>query len=163
MTIEEVDEMDHVSFFATFGDIYEHAAWVAERAFPGRPFGSLDNLCACMRSQVEQASHEEQLALIRAHPDLGTRARVSEASASEQSSVGLAQLTPEEFEVLLRLNTAYQEKFAFPFIFAVSGSSKQAVLAALEQRLDSTAEEEFSEALRQIYRIARFRLESKIV
>src|ERR1035438_8934581 len=106
MTMEEVDQMDHVSFFATFGDIYEHSAWVAERAFPGRPFGSLDNLCACMQSQVEQASHEEQLALIRAHPDLGTRARVSEASPSEQSSAGLTQLTPEEFEVLLRLNTA---------------------------------------------------------
>lgn len=162
MTIEQVDQMDHVTFFANFGDIYEHSAWVAERAFAARPFRTLDNLCLEMQKQVEAAPHAEQLALIRAHPDLGTRARVSASSASEQSSAGLDQLTPEEYERLLRLNTAYKEKFAFPFIFAVSGRDKHAILAALEQRLLSTPEEEFAEALRQIYRIARFRLELKI-
>jgi OHCU decarboxylase len=162
MTIEQVDQMDHVTFFANFGDIYEHSAWVAERAFPARPFLTLDNLCLQMQNQVDIASHEEQLALIRAHPDLGTRARVSESSAHEQSSAGLDQLTVEEYEQLLRLNTAYKEKFEFPFIFAVSGRDKLAILAALQQRLLSAPAEEFAEALRQIYRIARFRLELKI-
>jgi OHCU decarboxylase len=162
MTIEQVDQMDHVTFFANFGDIYEHSAWVAERAFAQRPFRTFDNLCSQMQKQVEAGSQEEQLALIRAHPDLGTRARVSDSSAHEQSSAGLDELTVEEYERLLRLNTAYKEKFDFPFIFAVSGRDKQAVLAALEQRLLSTPVDEFAEALRQIYRIARFRLELKI-
>jgi OHCU decarboxylase len=163
MTMEQVDAMDQGTFVASFADIYEHSAWVAERAFKGRcPFQTLDSLCARMQGRVEAASREEQLALIRAHPDLGTRARVTESSANEQSSAGLDQLTPEEYNRLLHLNTAYKEKFAFPFIFAVKGSGMQAILAALESRLQSTPEEEFAEALRQIYRIARFRLELKI-
>ena len=98
------------------------------------------------------------MALIRSHPDLGARARVSASSAEEQSSVGLDRLTPEEYDRLLRLNTAYKQKFDFPFIFAVKGSDKHAILAALERRLHSAPEEEFAEALRQIHQIARFRL-----
>jgi len=158
MTMEEINSLTQAQFVATFAGIYEHSPWVGERAWAGRPFGTLDNLCAQMQQQVEAASREEQLALIRAHPDLGTRARVSPSSADEQSSVGLDRLTPEEYDQLLRLNTAHKQKFAFPFIFAVKGSDKHTILAALERRLRSAPEEEFGEALRQIHQIARFRL-----
>src|SRR5258708_12525737 len=60
------------------------------------------------------------------------------------------------------LNRAYREKFGFPFLYAVKGSDKAAILEALERRLNSSREIEFPEALRQVYRIARFRLESII-
>jgi OHCU decarboxylase len=159
MTIEQVDALDRDDFVGVFGEIFEHSPWVAERAWQQRPFRSLGNLCAQMRDRVDAASRGEQLALIRAHPDLGTRAKVGQSSASEQASAGLDRLTVEEYDRLVSLNTAYKQRFQFPFIFAVKGSGKHAILAALDRRLHSTPEEEFAEALRQIYRIACFRLE----
>ncbi len=133
---------------------------MAERAWQRRPFSSLDDLTAKMSAEVAAASTAEQLALLRAHPDLGTRAKVSPSSANEQAGVGLDRLTAEEFDRLLRLNQDYKDKFTFPFLYAVKGSDKNAILAALEHRLASTPDAEFHEALRQVYRIARFRLES---
>ncbi len=162
MTIQQVDLLTQEEFVRSLGAIYEHSPWLAERAWQRRPFGSLDNLVLQMRTEVNAAAYAEQLALVRAHPDLGTRARVSEASASEQSSAGLDRLTADEYDRLLRLNAQYKEKFGFPFIYAVKGSGQHAILAALDQRLKSTPEVEFAEALRQIHRIARFRLEENI-
>jgi 2-oxo-4-hydroxy-4-carboxy-5-ureidoimidazoline decarboxylase len=131
---------------------------VAERAWAGRPFASIEALLASMTSAMRAADRERQLALLRAHPDLGTRARMSDASVSEQAGAGLDRLTSAEFARLQRLNTAYREKFGFPFLFAVKGSTKHDILDALEQRLGASLDEEFAEALRQVSRIAAFRL-----
>src|SRR5207248_8925816 len=103
-----------------------------------------------------------QLALLRAHPDLGTRARISEASTGEQQGAGLDRLTKEEFDRLQRLNDQYRQTFGFPFLFAVKGSTKHDVLAALDARGRRSRDEEFAEALQQVYKIARFRLEEML-
>lgn len=113
-----------------------------------------------MNGEVAAASPEEQLALLRAHPDLGTRAKISPSSTSEQAGAGLDRLTSGEYKRLVDLNNTYREKFGFPFLYAVKGADKFAILEALERRLISNREDEFQEALRQAYRIARFRLES---
>ena len=115
-----------------------------------------------MVTQVEAASRDEQLGLLRAHPDLGTRARMSVASAGEQAGAGLNTLTSEEMQRLEMLNGIYQTQFEFPFIYAVRGATKEDILRALESRLDSSREDEFREALKQVYRIARFRLEATL-
>jgi OHCU decarboxylase len=146
-------------FVEALGWVFENSPWVAERTWAQRPFASLDDLCDKMAAEVNAASREEQLALLRAHPDLGTRARVSPVSAGEQAGAGLDRLTPDEYEKLLHLNAAYREKFGFPFLYAVKGSDKFAVFEALGRRLEAAEEEEFREALRQVFRIARFRLE----
>jgi 2-oxo-4-hydroxy-4-carboxy-5-ureidoimidazoline decarboxylase len=108
---------------------------------------------------VTEASREEQLDLLRAHPDLGTRARVSPSSTREQAGVGLDRLTQEEYDLLLELNNAWKEKFGFPFLYAVKGSDKFAIMEAMRRRLNSAPQEEFEEALRQVFRIAGYRLE----
>ena len=162
MKIEAADEMDRQHFIDALGWLFENSPWVADRAWSHRPFASLDELSAAMVAQVEAASTAEQLALLCAHPDLGTRARVSTVSADEQAGAGLDRLTPDEYRRLLQLNTAYREKFGFPFLYAVKGSNKFAILEALAVRLESTPETEFQEALRQVYKIARFRLEETI-
>src|SRR3954451_9159994 len=115
-----------------------------------------------MTAQVAAATREEQLALLRAHPDLGTRARLTDASRGEQSGAALDSLTPEEFERLTALNTAYRDRFGFPFLFAVKGSTKHDILTALESRVSANVEDEFAEALRQVYQIARFRLNGAV-
>jgi 2-oxo-4-hydroxy-4-carboxy-5-ureidoimidazoline decarboxylase len=162
VTLPEVNALDRAGFVTQIGWVFEHSPWVAARAWAKRPFRTLDALHEALTAEVEAASLDEQLALLRAHPDLGTRAKMSGASASEQSGVGLDSLTHEEFERLRRLNDAYREKFAMPFLYAVKGSTKHDILRALEGRLGSSREEEFAEALRQVSRIARFRLQELI-
>jgi len=159
MTLAELNAMDRAGFVETIGWVFEHSPWVAERAWAARPFPGLRALHAAMVAEVERAHRVAQLALLCAHPDLGARARVSPASAGEQAGAGLDRLTAEEFDRLQRLNSAYRAKFGFPFLFAVKGSTKYDILQALERRLHSTPEEELREALRQVYRIAEFRLQ----
>ena len=162
MTINQLNTLTREEFVATVGWVFEHSPWVAERAWDGRPFRDVSHLHDVMKGEVERGNREEQLALLRAHPDLGTRARMSTASSGEQSGAGLDRLTPEEYRRLQELNTAYREKFSFPFIYAVKGSSKYDILRALEKRLQSAPEQEFREALNQVYRIALFRLAEAI-
>jgi len=162
MKIADLNKMDRTAFIAAIGHVYEDTPWVAERAWSKRPFVSLSTLCDAMQAEVTNATHEEQLGLLRAHPDLGTRARIGKASTREQAGAGLDRLTPEEHSRLLRLNTDYKQKFGFPFLYAVKGSGKQQILGALEERLARTPEDEFAEALQQVFRIASFRLEDII-
>jgi OHCU decarboxylase len=159
MRIADLNALDYSAFCAAVGHVYEDTPWVAERAWSERPCASLDQLCDAMEAAVLNASREEQIALLRAHPDLGTRARIGDASTREQAGAGLDRLTPEEHSRLLRLNAEYKQKFGFPFLYAVKGSGKHQILTALESRLASTPEAEFTEALQQVFRIARFRLE----
>ena len=162
VTLDALNAMDRERFVDAVGWVFEHSPWVAERAWRSRPFASFEALHLAMSGTVAAASAEEQFALIRAHPDLGARARMSTASESEQAGAGLDRLSAAEFERLNRLNAAYREKFGFPFIYAVKGSGKREIFAALEKRLASTPEAERAIALEQIDRIAQFRLETTI-
>ena len=162
MTIAELNAYDRPEFVRTLGWIFEDSRWVAERAWDRRPFASLDELHAAMTRVVAGATEGEQLALLRAHPDLGTRARVSDASTGEQRGAGLDRLIADEFARLERLNTDYRTRFGFPFLYAVQGSTRHDVLAALAARGTRPRAEEFAEALQQVYKIARFRLEGVI-
>jgi len=159
MTLVELNAADRDGFVAAIGWVFEHSPWVAERAWNERPFPSLDALYGAMVETMLAASVSEQLALLRAHPDLGTRAKMSEASTGEQAGAGLASLTAAEFERLQLLNREYRRKFDFPFLFAVRGATRHEVMAALERRVGTDRDTEFAEALRQVARIARFRLE----
>lgn len=162
MTLLEVNACDRPRFVEKVGWVFEHSPWVAGRAWIKRPFTSLEQLHGAMAAEVTAASLEEQLSLLRAHPDLGARAALSAASAAEQAGAGLDHLTADEFERLRRLNSAYRDKFGFPFLYAVKGGTKHDILKALEARLPASREREMAEALNQVARIARFRLEELI-
>jgi 2-oxo-4-hydroxy-4-carboxy-5-ureidoimidazoline decarboxylase len=162
MTLLELNASDRDRFVATIGWVFEHSPWVAERAWERRPFASVGELHGAMVADVLAAPPDEQMALLRAHPDLGARARMSDASTGEQAGAGLDSLTPEEFARLQQLNAAYRERFGFPFLFAVKGSTKQDVLEALAGRLLKSPDDEMAEAIRQVSRIAWFRLQDVI-
>jgi OHCU decarboxylase len=162
VTIDELNALDLPAFTSALGWIFEGSPWVAERVWRLRPFDGIEQLHAAMTAAVTAATLDEQLALLHTHPDLGTRARMSEVSTGEQAAVGLDQLTVEEFDRLHRLNAAYREKFGYPFLFAVRGSDKHQILNALDSRLTRTPQQELDEALRQVYRIALFRLQGFI-
>ncbi len=162
MTLSELNTCDRNRFATTLEGVFEDSRWVAERAWARRPFATLTELHAAMVSEVTLAGHEEQLALLRAHPELGARARMSAQSEDEQSRAGLARIGVAESSRLEALNAEYRRKFQFPFLFAVKGSTSYAILAALEARLPRRADEEFEEALTQACRIAWFRLQETV-
>jgi 2-oxo-4-hydroxy-4-carboxy-5-ureidoimidazoline decarboxylase len=159
LTLGELNACDREQFVKALGWVFEDSPWVAERAWSKRPFTTLDALHAAMSAEVDAAPPDEQLAVVRAHPDLGTRVRISDVSASEQTGAGLDRLTAGEFERLQTLNGAYHRKFGFPFLLAVKGRTTHDVIAALETRLSRSRGDELSEALRQVSQIARLRLQ----
>ena len=161
-SIAQINAFSQPEFVDALGWVFEGTPWVAERAWNDRPFHTVLQLRERMVAEVAAANHDEQLALLRAHPDLGTRAAISPTSTAEQASAGLDRLTPGEHATLLDLNNAYKEKFGFPFILAVKGFGKAVILDSLEHRLESTADAEFKEALSQVFRIAGSRLEALI-
>jgi 2-oxo-4-hydroxy-4-carboxy-5-ureidoimidazoline decarboxylase len=162
ITLRELNASPVEKFVALLGAVFEHSPWVAERAAGARPFGSRAEVLEEMRAVVQRASAEEQLALIRAHPQLGARGRVrsqlTEASAQEQRRAGLDACTDEEFAHLVQLNASYVEKFSFPFILAVRGHTPDSILAALENRLNNNVTTERHAALTQIGLIGGYRL-----
>lgn len=145
--------MTRDEFLSRYGGVYEHSPWVAEACWPPP-----EDLAGAMRAVVDAAPRARKLALIRAHPELATRAKMAEASVKEQAGVGLDQCTPAEFEAFQRLNAAYNARFGFPFIYAVKGATRAEILAAFEARLRNDPETEFETAIAQIHRIAGFRL-----
>ncbi len=163
MTLDALNVLNRRSFTGSLGWVFEHSPWVAERAWAGRPFSDLRALHRAMVLEVERAAPEEQLKLLRAHPDLGARERLSQASASEQAGAGLDGLTREELDLFTEWNDSYRRKFGFPFLFAVKGSTRRDVLRALERRLSLSRDEEYAEALRQVYQIAEFRLNEYLI
>ena len=157
--------MSTADFVRRYGGIYENSPWVAEEAQSVVDDPSdIDDVAHAMADCVDNASRERQLALIRAHPDLAGRAAVAgeltAESTEEQSSAGLDQCTPEQFERFTELNEQYRVKFGFPFVMAVRGSSRDDILAAFERRLGHDYDAEFETALEQIHKIARLRLEA---
>lgn len=162
MTLSELNRTDCAHFVDAVGWVFEHSPWIAERAWARRPFRSLEALHHALEREAFHATQPEQLELLRAHPDLGTRAQMTASSTSEQTGAGLDRLSPAQFQRLQHLNTAYREKFGFPFLLAVKGSTIDQILEALERRLPQTLDEEFGEAMRQASRIARFRLETSL-
>lgn len=162
MTLADLNALGRDAFVETIGWVFEDSPWIAERVWPGRPFASTDQLHEMMAAVMYAASAERQLVLLRAHPDLGARMKMSAASTGEQAGAGLDKLAPDLFARLSQLNTAYRQKFGFPFLFAVKGSTSGEILAALEERLPRDRATEFEEALRQVASIARFRLDGII-
>ena len=166
LAIDAVNAFDAAAFIARFGDVAEDAPWVAAAAFESRPYIDREALVEAFAGAVRAGSRREQLALLRAHPDLADRAAVAgdiaEESRREQAEAGLDRLTADEFDRFRDLNSRYRERFGFPFIFAVKGATKDAILAAFEARIDNEADEERWAALANVERIVRFRIEDRV-
>ncbi|MDC9720987.1 MAG: 2-oxo-4-hydroxy-4-carboxy-5-ureidoimidazoline decarboxylase [Gammaproteobacteria bacterium] len=158
-------QMSRSAFVEHFKDLYEHSPWVAEGVFDdGIPveLDQSEQLLAAFQMVMLGSNKDQQLALIRAHPDLAGKAAVrgelTEASTSEQAGAGIGECTSAEFARFTQLNDAYKIKFGFPFIKAVKGSDRHQILAAFETRIHNDADTEFTQALTEINKIASFRM-----
>lgn len=158
-----LNDVSCAEFVSRLDGIYEHSPWVAERAFASIPFASVDALHAAMQRAMLDATREQQLALIRAHPELLGKldaAQLTESSRAEQAGAGLDRCTAAQKARMQALNQAYRAKFGFPFIVAVKGLDWAGIIERIDKRLGNTPEAELATALDEIGRIARFRLEA---
>lgn len=170
LTLEQLNAASPDEFTRLLDGTYEHSPWIAAEAAAKRPFATLAALKRALVEVVRDAGRDRQLALVRAHPELAGKAMVSKTltaeSTNEQGKAGLADCTPEEFDKLQRLNAAYNAKFGFPFMLAVrgprgTGLHRHEIIATFERRLVNHPEFEFTEALRNIHRVAEIRLNDK--
>src|SRR6185295_805353 len=93
MSLDDLNAASPAAALAMLDGIYEHSPWIAEQALEARPFKTLAQLEHAMASVARNAPREQQLALVRAHPELAGKAMVvgmlTAESRNEQSSSGL--------------------------------------------------------------------------
>lgn len=157
-SIAELNAMDRSQFTEALGEIFEQTPTIAAQAWADRPFDDVEALYQAMATVMGNLPQQQQLVLICAHPDLGSRLKMAEASVQEQAGVGLDRLSAERFAEFQTLNQQYRDRFQFPFIIAVKNHTQDSILQAFYDRLQTPLEIEFQQALREILQIARFRL-----
>ena len=166
VALGSLDAADEAAFVAALGEVYEHAAWVAQAVWRQRPFATLAALHEAMMTAVRAAPAEQRLTLIKGHPDLAGKAARAGAmtadSQAEQASAGLERLSEAEFAQFHRLNGAYREKFGIPFIICARRHGKDSILQQFERRLQNGTAEEAETALAEVFRIAALRLDQRL-
>ena len=159
--INKINKLSQSEFIKVFANIFENSIWIAEELYKQKPFINFEELSLKMLDIFENTSKKKQLIILNAHPDLADKTKISSLtpnSKKEQSNVGLDQCTEEEFKEFKNLNDKYKKKFGFPFIFAVKNKSKKEILSNFRQRVSYDISVEFSEAVKQVKKIANLRL-----
>ena len=162
-------QMEKRDFVEAYGSIFEHSPWIAEGAWAlelGPAHDTAIGLHNALARVFRSASQEARMGVLTAHPDLAGKLAAAKAltaeSTSEQASAGLDHLSDEDRAMFTQLNTDYVAKHGFPFIIAVRDHDKASILAAFEKRIDNNSAAEFSEACRQVERIALHRLKDML-
>jgi allantoate deiminase len=160
--LAHLNQLTEDEFASLCGPMFEHSSWIATRAWRARPFSSISDLHQKMTAVVDQATADEKVSLINAHPDLVGRlageGKLTAESAREQAAAGLNLMSPGESMVFGSYNRKYRDKFGFPFIICARQNKKEAILAAFPRRLNNSREEEIATALSEIFKIAQLRL-----
>jgi 2-oxo-4-hydroxy-4-carboxy-5-ureidoimidazoline decarboxylase len=164
-TLQQINQFSPAEFSSAFGAVYEHSAWIAERAFALKPmtgFASPAGVHAALVATLQSASDDEKLSLLNSHPELAGKAAadgtLTRESTREQAGAGLTAMTAALITQLREHNAAYREKFGFPFIIAARNNTQTAIFSAIQSRLGNTRAMEFNNNLMQVGEIARLRL-----
>ncbi|HET8788511.1 MAG TPA: 2-oxo-4-hydroxy-4-carboxy-5-ureidoimidazoline decarboxylase [Actinomycetes bacterium] len=162
LSIDQVNQMDREQFVATFGPLFQGAAWISEQAFDAHPFENVYDLRRAFHDALFDAPPERQLELIRQYPDLAGAAtregRLPTQSVVDQAIAGLDRLSSDEYTSFDELNRAYREKFGFPLVVAVRENTKETILKSGNARLQNSPAAEQAAALVEIAKIANLRL-----
>jgi N-carbamoyl-L-amino-acid hydrolase len=154
-TLSDLNTCDEPAFADTLRGIYEHSPWIPRRAAHKRPFATVAALKLALQAALASATEDEQLRLIRGHPELAGKAasagQLTQESANEQARSGLNECSADEYAALHKLNADYKLKFGFPFILAVKGPTgeglaRQAIIETLAPRLNNQRADEWPNA-----------------
>ena len=164
-TLDQLNTMSPEAFVAALDGVFEYADWVAEAGATQRPFASVSALHDALMAVVHAAPADTCVGFLRGHPPLSPKALagpgLTASSRDEQGGLGMSSLG-EQLASFEASSTAYEARFGFPFIVAVKGLDRAAIIARCAARLASDRAAEIHTALDQVARIARFRLEAMI-
>ncbi|MGC9270272.1 2-oxo-4-hydroxy-4-carboxy-5-ureidoimidazoline decarboxylase [Acidiphilium sp.] len=164
LSLDALNRASERGFVEALAGVYEHSDWVAAAVAGLRPFATGGSLAAALQAAVLTAGADRQLALLRAHPELGAGGRLTEYSATEQRGAGLDRLDRDHADRLARLNRDYRQRFGFPFIIAVRGQrDTAAIITQIERRIANEAVVEQAIALAEVGKIAGFRLDRLLI
>jgi OHCU decarboxylase len=166
MKLAELNSVPESQFLERIGGPLEGEAWLAQGVAALRPFADTEALIATFRQIVDASSLEEKISLIASHPDLAGKAAIegnlSAMSVAEQAAAGLDKLSPEEYAEFTRLNTAYKERFGFPFVICAREHNKSSILKAFVLRLENRREAEIETGTNEVLKILGLRLKDMI-
>ena len=157
----KIDKLSKSEFTEVFGNIFENAAWIAEKLYEQKPFKNFQELSEKIISIFENCDQQNKFEILNSHPDLADKTKISSLtpdSNKEQVNAKLDQCTKDEYNEFKNLNLKYKNKFGFPFIIAVKGKNKEEILNNFRQRMTNDINLEFEEAKKQVKKIANFRL-----
>jgi len=133
-------------------EAFEGAPLLAERVGEGDP----ETLIARAREIIAAMTEAQQIAVLNAHPPIGSRTALSARSQAEQrASERTARAT---LNALARLNAEYERRFGFRFVVFVAGRSRDEIVPVLKTRLQRSRSEELATGLAEFLAIARDRL-----
>ena len=167
MNIHDVNEMSSDIFINLFKNIFEKTPNIAVSSENHRPFKDKNHLIEIFINEFQKLNKETKKNIIKKHPDLGNKLKINylltDMSKNEQKNAGLDNCTEEEFLFFNKMNNDFKSKFGIPFIFAVKGSNKNNIIEEFKRRLlNSNIEDELEESIRQVKKIAFFRLDEII-
>ena len=158
----KIDKLSKSEFTEVFGNIFENAAWIAEKLYEQKPFKNFQELSEKIISIFENCDQQNKFKILNSHPDLADKTKISSLtpdSNKEQVNAKLDQCTKDEYNEFKNLNLKYKNKFGFPFIIAVKEKNKLEILESFKKRIILSKETEFNEAIKQVKKIASFRLD----
>ena len=166
ISLANLNQYSREQFVESLGGIFEHSPWVADLIYEDRPFETISQLNQTMLEAVQHSPEFQRMALICNHPELAGKeaaeGTLTDDSRQEQSHAGLDQCSAAELVKLQSLNLAYRDKFEFPFVIAVTGLDKTAIIAAVESRLKNSVSVEFDTSIAEIGKIGKIRLNALI-
>ena len=167
MNIEDINKMSDDIFVNSFKNIFEKTPLLAKLTLSNKPFKDKIHLIDTFIIQFENLDSASKKKIIRNHPDLGERIKINDnltdLSKNEQKNAGLDNCTHEEYSFFHKMNNEFKLKFDIPFIFAVKGSNKSLIIEEFKKSLmNENIDNELNESIKQVKKIAKFRLEDII-
>ncbi|MDP9989188.1 2-oxo-4-hydroxy-4-carboxy-5-ureidoimidazoline decarboxylase [Arthrobacter oryzae] len=163
MKLAEFNSADPAAAQAILRPCIDISRWV-EAVAGARPFPARNELLEFAAQAANPFTPAEVEAAMAHHPRIGERltAASTEASMSRSEQAGVDPADAEAAESLARGNREYEEKFGRVFLIRAAGRTAPEILAALNQRLSNSPEEEDSIVAQQLREIAVLRLEGLI-
>ena len=133
-------------------EAFERAPLLAERVGEGDP----DTVLARARAIIATMSEAQRIAVLNAHPSIGSTVALSPRSATVQRATERTER--KILDALARLNRAYEKRFGFRFVVFMNGRSRAEIVPVFEARLERTRDEELATGIDEFLAIARDRL-----
>lgn len=166
ISLRDLNAMSQADFEAALDGIFNRAPWAVSQLAAKRPFVGFVDMYEQMIDEVKAADRDRKLSAILGHPELACKSvraqNIAANSLKEQTASGLNECTEAEVALIQNLNKAYKDKFGYHFMLAIKGYGKAEIIEEFRLRLTNTQEQEFDNAMQQVYKIAMTRLLDKV-